>query len=73
MHKAHRKYIAVKLSSSKNVAYLEVKRATRKRLKAMKNSWWEENASALQAAADTSKTKALSDGLKEISCPVIQA
>ena len=48
MHKAHRKYIADKLSDSKKVAYLEVKQATQKRLRSMKNSWWEERRADLQ-------------------------
>ena len=69
MHEAHRKFIADKTSSANRTAYLEIKRVTQKRLRAMKNSWWEEKAAALQDAADTNNTKGLFEGLKAIYGP----
>ena len=68
MHAAHRDFIGSKQSPAlKN--YLECKRAAQKRLRQMKNKWWEDKAAELQEAADTHNTKALFDGLKAVYGP----
>ena len=69
MHAAHRDFIGSKQSPALKKTYLECKRAAQKRLRQMKNKWWEDKAAELQEAADTHNTKALFDGLKAVYGP----
>ena len=69
MHVAHRNFIGNKQSSVLKKAYLESKRSAQRRLRHMKNKWWEDKAAELQEAADKHNTKALFEGLKAVYGP----
>ena len=45
MHAAHRDFIGSKQSLALKKTYLECKRAAQKRLRLMKNKWWEDKSS----------------------------
>ena len=69
LHCTHTSWIAEKSSSAKKHAYLDAKRASQRRLRQLKESWWRRKADELQLAADTHNSKAFYEGLKAVYGP----
>lgn len=69
MHTTHRAYIACKHDAAKKGEYLQAKRSAQRRLRMMKNNWWEAKAAELQEAADQNNARALHQGLKAVYGP----
>ena len=69
LHSAHKQWMNFKTSSSLKESYLRIKREVQKKLRAMKNAWWENISVQLQAAADLKDSKSFHRILKTVYGP----
>ena len=69
LHKAHNAYIGDKACEKKKQDYHHARQLAQRKLREMKNSWWEKKAEELQAAADAHDSKKFHDGLRAVYGP----
>ena len=69
LHKAHNNYIGDKACEKKKQDYHHARQLAQRKLREMKNTWWEKKAEELQAAADAHDSKKFHDGLRAVYGP----
>ena len=69
MHSSHEAYILDKSSAALKSRYLNAKHTVQKRLRQMKNTWWEKKAWEVREAADKHNTRKLNEGLRPVYGP----
>jgi len=69
LHHKHLAWISDKNSVAKKASYKQARKTTQRDLRAMKDTWWANIASELQAAADTHDMRSFYHNLKQVFGP----
>ena len=69
LHSSHKLWMNCKTSNSLKQSYLRLKAEVQRKLRAMKNAWWDKKSTELQEAADRKDSKAFNQILKSVYGP----
>ena len=73
MHRVHLQYMSDRTNKKKRKKYLSTKHDVQRRLRQLKEKWWQKKAEELQKASDTKNTKEFYRKLKEVYGPKSKA